>query len=144
MPTYTYRCKSCLTVVERLVVMASRDNQNCLKCGEHLDRKGATAVSVDTPLDTSRKDAYSPKEIDQVIGSSADQKWLTFHKKREEKLRGAKLIDLPIKPGQTFNPENYLGNSERKRITSAYSQEVQKQGASIRNWDKKGFRKIDV
>lgn len=144
MPTFKYTCQNCKVTEQRLVSLSAKDKQYCKFCKGELLRAGTEGFSVSTPLDTSKKDAYSDKEIDRVIGSSSNEKWTDFHKRREERLRGANIVDIPIKPGETFNPETLLGDDKRKQVTKTFSDSVRENQDKVRQWDKKGFTKVSI
>jgi len=143
MPVYNYKCTECKLVSEKLVRVADKDAQICPRCGSKAQRMGAETFAVHTPLDTTKKDAYTESEIDKVVGSSANKKWEALTKKKEKKLAGENVVDLGIKPGQKFNPETLLGDQDRKTRAKIYSEAVA-QKADKDSWDKKGFSKLSV
>jgi putative FmdB family regulatory protein len=143
MPIYRYKCPGCNLVSEKLAKVADKDDQICPRCGSETRRLGADTFAVSTPLDTTKKDAYTESEIDKVVGASAHKKWEDLTKKKEKRLAGANVVDLGIKPGQTFNPEALLGDQKRKARAKEYSEAVS-QAKGKETWDKKGFRKLAV
>lgn len=153
MPVYTYQCDTCGVVFDKLAQIAKRDDQECRSCGGPTKRQSSTGFSVKTPLDTSKKDAHTTKEIDRVVGASADQKWSEYEKKKEAKLAEVarrpdlKIVDMGIKPGEKFNPEALLGNAESKRSAEAYVEALEDKKARTKGtetWDKKGFTKVSI
>lgn len=144
MPTYRYTCETCKQETDLLVIPKVRDSQVCRTCGNILIRKGSGGFSVNTPLDTSKKDAYSNSEIDKVIGASASKKWDKLHKKIDEKLAGPNVVTVDIKPGQPFNPEHLLGDSARKERAAMYSKHVKDTPSETLGLEKSGFKRVFI
>jgi putative FmdB family regulatory protein len=144
MPTYKYFCDTCKVHSDKISTVADRDKTRCLGCGNLLVRKGPDAIAVHTPLDTSKKDAYTATEIDKVVGESASVKWNTLTKKIEKKLAGAKVVDIGVKPGEVFNPEHHLGSEDRKAKSKIFSKAVAESKSTPEDLTKLGFKKVNI
>lgn len=154
MPLFRYTCsdsENCKFSYEKLANQAVKDKQECPKCGSAAVREGSRGFSVNTPLDTTKKDPYTAKEIDRVIGGDAESKWSSFEKKKQDKLSKGNVVELDIKPGEKFNPESYLGDENRKKRSEIYSEavsnskeEIRSKGGDPNSWDKTGFSKVDI
>lgn len=153
MPTYIYKCENtqCGVKTERLVRLIERDTQSCLFCGKNVVREEINTFSVNTPLDTSKKDAYTSSEIDKVVGADANQKWTAFNDKLAKKIEGQTLIDIGVKPGEKFNSEAVLGDKSRRDMATKASEAlktsretVKASGKNPDAWDKSGFKKINI
>lgn len=153
MPSYTYKCsnESCGVKTERLVQLLNRDNQKCLMCGKPATRQEVNTFAVNTPLDTTKKDAYTKPEIDRIVGESANTKWNEFHEKLAKKIEGQTLVDVVVKPGEKFNSEALIGDKSRQELSLKAAASVQaerqtaiSQGKNPDSWDKTGFNRVSI
>lgn len=153
MPTYTYKCsnENCGVKTERLVQLINKDKQQCLMCGKPAVRQEINAFAVSTPLDTTKKDAYTRPEIDRIVGESADKKWNEFHTKLAKKIEGQTLVDVVVNPGEKFNSEALIGDRTRKDLALKAAKAVQDerqsvlaQGKNPDSWDKTGFKRVSL
>lgn len=150
MPTYTYKCPKCSLIKEIMSSISQRDMQRC-SCGAPTVRQNLTDVGVAAPLDSKAKVVYSEKEIDRVIGASAEARRAENEERRKKRREGMHEIPLSVKPGSKFNPEALLGDTKRKELSETYSKVVQEDrdskkamGQNPDAWNKKGFRRIDI
>lgn len=118
MPLYPYSCGSCGHHWEALVSSDDRDKQVCPKCEEASTRDKVTGFAVSSELDPKTQTVYSKKEIDKVVGVESERKWVD-HQERIRKRREGKdytIVDLDIKPGTKFNPQEHLGTDKQKDL----------------------------
>jgi putative FmdB family regulatory protein len=151
MPVYRFTCNECKYEFESLVPVAQRDVQNCPTCGRESYREGFEGFTTSVPMDLQRTDPYTEKEIDKVIGADASSKHQALSDKLHKKMEGQQIIEIPVKPGEKFNPETIIGSSERKALGKDYEgalkghkQESHSKGTNPNSWDKSGFRQVNI
>lgn len=159
MPLYQYKCASatCNHNFEKLVGMGERDKQECPLCSKRAVRDGFSGFTVNTPLDLKTKSPHTKKEIDRVVGEDAAKKWKAFEDRtaakiaKAEETEGSRVITVKVNPGEKFNPEAMIGDSDRIRKSKMYSEAVtdhkneqRASGKDPNNWDKTGFNKVSI
>lgn len=127
MPRYTYVCTSCENEDVKIVALENRDQPStCTKCKEVSKRKISTPA-VSTPLDTSYQVGYTPKDADQIIGKSAEERWVGHAERvsaRHESYRQqGGFVDTNIHRAGGVDTSQELGGEQRKAYSEAYSTE---------------------
>lgn len=92
MPLYEYKCEHCNMRFEKYFSkIHEKKEEKCLSCGK---MAGRLMSSFSFKFNESKK---IPKEIDKVVGSDAEKRWMLYEerKNKKEKLR-KELNDNPI------------------------------------------------
>jgi putative FmdB family regulatory protein len=118
MPLYSYSCTSCENSWSKLVPKNDRDRQSCDFCGSEARRLMNEKFSVSSKQDPRVHVAVTEKEIDKVVGSDAESKWVD-HEERVSKRREGKdikIVELGKPEGGKFNPQEIMGSSKQKEL----------------------------
>lgn len=138
MPLYEYRCADCRREFEDISSYEDRDNKRaCPSCsGNNIERK-ISSFGINTTIDSRTDTAYSPKEVDKVIGAESEKRWETYHKgwkdhyaeRRKKRLEGKEVKEVVINKGSDgkVHPFEHLGTPKEQDFRKRYTQEYKKQ-----------------
>lgn len=137
MPLYEYKCADCGREFEDISSYDDRDNKRpCPSCTKDNNQRKISSFGVHLEAD-SRDTAYSPKEIDKVVGAAADKRWETYHagwkdtyeNRRKNRLAGKEVKEVIIDKGPdgAVHPFEHLGDKKEQGFRKEYSQEYKKQ-----------------
>lgn len=145
MPMYEYKCGQCGFEFEEITSFEKKDDmRNCPDC-EAIDvtRKQISAFSFTSSIDPKKGDTISTnKEIDKVIGEASSKRWEQLEKRREERWKKGKEVQLSVpkdKKGQ-FKPMELVGTEKQRKFRKEFSEALSEHR---KERSKKGLKQFD-